>query len=102
MNELLVYVSKRHDRQYAEMAGVSHRGKSGQFLLDLKRRLSLTVIRSWARLRVERARALIGRYRAKRLSPDVPEYDPMRDGYYAPFELHDEIAARSASSSASW
>ena len=41
-------------------------------------------------------------YRAKRLSPDVPEYDPMRDGYYAPFELHDEIAARSASSSASW
>ena len=29
-------------------------------------------------------------------------YDPMRDGYYAPFELHDEIAARSASSSASW
>jgi hypothetical protein len=102
MNELLVYVAERHDRQYAEMAGVSHRGKGGQFLLDLKRRLSLTVIRSWARLRVERARALIGRYRAKRLSPDVPEYDPMRDGYYAPFELHDEIAARSASSSASW
>ena len=94
---LIEYLAKT-----AEMAGVSHRGKSGQFLLDLKRRLSLTVIRSWARLRVERARVLIGRYRAKRLSPDVPEYDPMRDGYYAPFELHDEIAARSASSSASW
>ena len=59
MNELLVYIAERHNRQYAEMAGVTHRGKGGQFLLDLKRRLTLTVIRSWARLRVERARALI-------------------------------------------
>ena len=83
-----------------ELADVA-RDQGADLRLDLKRRLTLSVIRGWSRLRIERARSLIGSYRAKRLSPDVPEYDPMRDGYYAPFELYDEVAARSPSW-ASW
>ena len=103
LDELLQYVASRHEQRYADLAGVTEKGdgERGRFRLDLKRRLTLSVIRGWSRLRIERARSLIGSYRAKRLSPDVPEYDPMRDGYYAPFELYDEVAARNPSW-ASW
>ena len=104
MGDLLQYVAARHEQRYADLAGVTEKGngEGGRFRLDLKRRLTLTVIRAWSRLRIERARSLIGTYRrAESLSLDVPVYDPMRDGYYAPFELHDEIASRNPSW-ASW
>ena len=72
----LKYVADRHERRFASLAGVSLRGKGGRFLWDLKRRLTLLSIRGWARLRLARARQIVGLCSRPDLTPDVPQYDP--------------------------
>jgi hypothetical protein len=76
MRDVLKYVADRHERRFASLAGVSLRGKGGQFLWDLKRRLTLISIRGWARLRLARARQIVGLCSRPDLTPDVPQYDP--------------------------
>ena len=74
----------------ADLAGVSLQGKGGPFLWDLKRRLTLTSIRGWARLRLARARQVVGLCSRQDLTPDVPRYEPnapmaSADGLYDAF-----------------
>ena len=76
MRDVLKYIAGRHERRFASLAGVSLRGKGGRFLWDLKRRLMLTSIRGWARLRLARARQIVGLCSRPDLMPDVPRYDP--------------------------
>ena len=76
MRDVLKYIADRHERRFASLAGVSLRGKGGRFLWDLKRRLTLMSIRGWARLRLARARQVVGLCSRPDLTPDVPRYDP--------------------------
>ena len=90
MYNLLKYVADRHERRFADLAGVSLQGKGGPFLWDLKRRLTLTSIRGWARLRLARARQVVGLCSRRDLTPDVPRYEPnapmaSADGLYDAF-----------------
>ena len=90
MYNLLKYVADRHERRFADLAGVSLQGKGGAFLWDLKRRLTLTSIRGWARLRLARARQVVGLCSRRDLTPDVPRYEPnapmaSADGLYDAF-----------------
>ena len=97
-SSLLKYIADRLEFQFACQAGASTRGKKGHFLWDLKRRLSLTAIRGWARLRLKRAGKVAGL--CDRLVSDVPQYDPMGPG--APADgLHDAFVAEQ-SHSAFW
>ena len=90
MCDVLKYIADRHERRFASFAGVSLRGKGGRFLWDLKRRLTLTSIRGWARLRLARARQVVGLCSRRDLTPDVPRYEPnapmtSADGLYDAF-----------------